>query len=261
MPTEREAVTALENLGLTEYEAKCYVALTRVSEGSAKEISQLSEVPRARVYDVVDRLHDRGLVDVQESDPRQYKAVPRERALDVLQRTYESQVEAADSALEKLETAKSSEERGVWTVANATHVTERAVALLEDAEDRVYVIVVDESVFNDEIVDQLATTSGNETTVVVEVATEEVRDQIRESVPDAEVSVESGLRNPHDVLGKWPGQLIMVDNRAVLASGVEESELPKTTEQTAVWTAGRDHGFATWMRELLDDRRPEPESD
>lgn len=259
MPTEREAVTALENLGLTEYEAKCYVALTRVSEGSAKEISQLSEVPRARVYDVVDRLHQRGLVDVQESDPRQYRAIPRTRALDVLRQTYDAQVEAASAALAELETANSPEERGVWAVANAEHVTERAVALLEDAEEHVSFIVADESVVDEEILDQLAATSSGETTVVAEVPTEETRDRMRDSVPDAEVSVDASLRDRHKVVEKWPGQLIMVDNQAVLASGVEESELPTMSEETAVWTAGRDHGFATWIRELLDDRQPDRE--
>jgi len=258
MPTEREAVTALEALGLTEYEAKCYVALTRVPEGSAKEISQLSEVPRATVYDVVDKLHQRGLVDVQESEPRQYKAVPRERALAVLRESYESQVEAAGAALSKLETADSPEERGIWTVSNGSHVVERAVALLEDAEDHVYVLVADESVVTDEILDQLAATSGDETTVVAEVPTEAVRDRVREAVPDAEVSVDPALDDRHRVVQKWPGQLIQVDHRAVLASGIEESEIPTMADETAVWTAGRDHGFATWMRELLDDRQPEP---
>lgn len=257
MPTEREAVTALEELGLTEYEAKCYVALTRIPEGSAKEISQLSEVPRARVYDVVDKLHQRGLVDVQESDPRQFKAIPRERALAVLRESYESQVEAADAALSELETADSSEERGIWTVSNAPHVTERAVALLEDAEDHAYLVIADESVVSDEILDQLAATSGDGTTVVAEVPTEDVRDRVREAVPDADVSVDDALADRHRVIQKWPGQLIQVDHRAVLASGVEESELPTMSEETAVWTAGRDHGFATWMRELLDDRQPD----
>lgn len=255
MPTEREAVTALEELGLTEYEAKCYVALTRIPEGSAKEVSELSDVPRARVYDVVDKLQTRGLVDVQESDPRQYKAIPRERALNVLRQTYDAQVEAAATALEKLETADSPEQRGVWAVANAEHVTERAVALLEDAEDHVYFIVADESVVGERVLDQLATTSNEETTVVVEVPTEETRDRFRDAVPDADVSVTDGLRDRHEVVGKWPGQLLMVDNQAVLTSAVEESELPTLSKETAMWTAGRDHGFATWIRELLDDRQ------
>lgn len=257
MPTEGDAVEALTKLGLTEYEAKCYVALARVPEGSAKEISQLAEVPRARVYDVVEKLHEQGLVDIQESEPRQFKAIPRDRALDVLRQNYTAHVEAADAALEQLETAKSPEERGIWAVANAEHVTERVVALLEDAEDHVHFVVADESVLEAAALDKLSTMSDDGLTAVVEVPTEEVGERVRETVPDATVLLSDDLQTQRQVVEKWPGQLLLVDEQAVLASGVAESDLPMIPNETAVWTSGRDHGFATWIRELLDDRRPE----
>jgi len=44
-----EAIEVLQQLGLKEYEARCFVGLTRVSAGTAKKLSDLTEVPRTRI--------------------------------------------------------------------------------------------------------------------------------------------------------------------------------------------------------------------
>jgi sugar-specific transcriptional regulator TrmB len=68
------AIEALEQLGLTEYEARCFVALTRLPHGTAKEVGKVADIPRSRVYETMDRLQDRGLVDIQKGDPRRFRA-------------------------------------------------------------------------------------------------------------------------------------------------------------------------------------------
>jgi HTH-type transcriptional regulator, sugar sensing transcriptional regulator len=254
MTSEREAVSALENLGLTEYEAKCFVALTRVPKATAKDISQLSEVPRSRVYDTVERLHKRGLADIQESDPREYWAVPKDEAFDVVRRNYHANIEAANAALEEVESTETGEDKGVWAVGDAEHVSNRLVALLDDAEDSVAFIVAEKTVLRDRVLDRLAAATDRGVAVTVEAPSESVGERIGQAVPNAHVTVTEKLEQTDKVEKKWPGQLALVDHRAILASGVEESDLPEVTEETAVWTHGHDHGFATWIRELLAER-------
>ncbi|MFC7154855.1 TrmB family transcriptional regulator [Halomarina halobia] len=253
MTGEREAVAALERLGLTEYESRCFVALTRIPTGTAKEISKLSEVPRSRVYDTVERLHRRGLVDVHQSEPREYRAVPTDEALDVLQRNYVSGIEAAATALEDVESTDLTEDRGVWSVTNTEHVSDRVASLLDGAEEHVHVVVADDSVLDATFLDRLAAVADR-VTVVVEVPSEALGDRVERAVPDARVTGSAGLERTERVVEKWPGRLVMVDRRAVLASGVEESHLPGVREESAVWTHGRDHGFAAWIRKLLEER-------
>ena len=48
-----EAVDVLRKLGLKEYEARCFVGLSRLSTGTAKRLSEVTEVPRTRVYDAI----------------------------------------------------------------------------------------------------------------------------------------------------------------------------------------------------------------
>ncbi|MGQ3414084.1 TrmB family transcriptional regulator [Natrinema sp. LN54] len=254
MSSEESAVTALEQLGLTEYEARCFVALTRLAQGTAKDISQVSEVPRSRVYDTVDRLHRRGLIDIQQSDPREFRAVSKADALEKLRQDYGSSIEAADEALEKVESTETQADEGVWAISNADHVTDQLVTLIDGADDRIHFIVADETMLERDALDRLAAASDRGVTVAVEVPPNTVRDRVERAVPDARVTVTESLRELQTVVQKWPGQLALVDERAVLASGVAESDLPGVKDETAMWTHGRDHGFAAWMPELLEDR-------
>lgn len=254
MPSESVAVASLEELGLTEYEARCFVALTRISQGTAKEISEVADVPRSRVYDTVDRLHKRGLVDVQQSEPRKFNAVPTDEALALLRENYDASLDEAETALAQLSTVQSSEYEGVWAVENAQHVSNRVTTLLDEADEHVHFLVADVAELDRDVLSKLAAAVDRGARVVVEVSSAEDEEQVRERVPGVEVLVSDDLQEIHTVEGKWPGKLVMVDRGAVLASGVAEANLPGVTRETAVWTSGPDHGMATWLRELLDDR-------
>jgi sugar-specific transcriptional regulator TrmB len=60
---EREiAIKDLEELGLSEWEAKCYWTLIRYGPKSALELSKLSEIARSKVYEVATRLRRKGFV-------------------------------------------------------------------------------------------------------------------------------------------------------------------------------------------------------
>ena len=85
-----EAVTALQELGLKEYEAQCFVGLSRLSSGTAKQLSEITDVPRTRVYDAIRLLEAQGLVEVQHSSPQRFRAVPLEEATETLRDQYEA---------------------------------------------------------------------------------------------------------------------------------------------------------------------------
>jgi len=59
------AVEQLTALGLSTYAARTFVALVSLGKGTAQDVSEIADVPRTRVYDAVEELRERGLVDVQ----------------------------------------------------------------------------------------------------------------------------------------------------------------------------------------------------
>src|SRR3989344_3073861 len=81
---EYEVNTFLEKLGLTEYEAKTLFALFNLHEAEAPEISRLAQVPKTRVYDVLDRLTKKNLIIEIHGRPKRYMSIEPEKVFGSL---------------------------------------------------------------------------------------------------------------------------------------------------------------------------------
>ncbi len=65
-----------EELGLTTYQAKVLITLIKCGETKASDIAQLSGVPRAKVYSILDQLVNMGLIDKMPERPIRFRAKP-----------------------------------------------------------------------------------------------------------------------------------------------------------------------------------------
>jgi len=74
----------LEKLGLTEYEAKTLNTLFKLKEAEAPNISRTAQVPKTRVYDVLEKLIGKDLIIEIKGRPKLYRAVDAEKAIDIL---------------------------------------------------------------------------------------------------------------------------------------------------------------------------------
>ncbi|AFK21538.1 TrmB family transcriptional regulator (plasmid) [Haloferax mediterranei ATCC 33500] len=90
-------MTALGELGFSSYEEKVYRALLVTGTATAAELSTASDVPKGRIYDVLNGLESRAVIQSQSTEPTKYTAVEPETAVDRLlsERTYELQQELA----------------------------------------------------------------------------------------------------------------------------------------------------------------------
>ena len=66
----------LKNLGLNSYEVKLWAALLSMGISTAGELSDISNVPRSRSYDVLESLQSKGFVFVKAGKPLKYAAIP-----------------------------------------------------------------------------------------------------------------------------------------------------------------------------------------
>ncbi len=65
----------LQRVGLTEYEAKVYLALLNAHLSTASKASDKSGVPRTKIYSVLESLRDKGWVRVYSGVPLLFKAI------------------------------------------------------------------------------------------------------------------------------------------------------------------------------------------
>ncbi len=68
-------VDDLKNAGLTEYEGKAYQTLLLQGDQLSREVAENSGVPVTRVFDVLERLREKGLVVLVTPHPFLWRAV------------------------------------------------------------------------------------------------------------------------------------------------------------------------------------------
>jgi sugar-specific transcriptional regulator TrmB len=69
-------LAVLGSFGLEGYLARAYLALLDLGAADARQVADRSGVPQGRVYDVLEKLHGRGLADVLPETPKRYRATP-----------------------------------------------------------------------------------------------------------------------------------------------------------------------------------------
>jgi sugar-specific transcriptional regulator TrmB len=248
---QKQAAGLLQQLGLKEYEAKCFVALTRKETATAKEISEIAEVPRTRVYDAIRVLEAQGLVEIQHTNPRQYRAVPLKEAANTLRRQYESRVDELEKTLSDIEPADTSSEKvthEVWSLAGKEGITTRTLQILDDAEDEVVLVVSSPAVVTDELVERLNETADRGVPVFIGAVTPAVDDELTEKVPNAEVFISELDWLHEDGTDEVAiGRMLLADRETILLSSIHEDG----QMERAIFGRGFENGLVVITRRLM----------
>jgi len=229
-----------------------------VRTSTARDVSRVSEVPRIRVYDAIDALHDRGLVDVQQSSPKRFWAISAETASRTFEHELQRRTELLRTTLGHLEPAeRRSEQRGVWTVDGQSAVTERVLEFFAGADEEIVYMTV-EDLLTEDIVDGLSAAADRGVSVKLGGVSPEVQDRIQDDIPGATM---------FESLWVWSdmpaGRLLLVDGRQTLASvlvnGTDADPLDPRSE-TAIWGEGETNSLVVVLQAIfawrlnIDDR-------
>jgi sugar-specific transcriptional regulator TrmB len=250
---EEEAVELLQNLGLKEYEARCFVALTRLPFGTAKEISDVASVPRTRVYDAVRVLESKGLVEIQHANPQHFRALSVGEATDILADRYAARIDDLDEALHAVEPEDRRNEplaQDVWSLSGREAVAARTHQLIDEATEECILVVGTENALTEALTERLAAATDRDVDVLVGAVSSATRDQLREHAPSVEVfeTELDWLEGPADEPSI--GVLAMADRNALLVSSQAAYDDGERTE-TAVFGSGFTNGLVVIARRLL----------
>ncbi len=116
MIVQKDFLNKLKDFGLNSYESKLWVALLSRGVSTAGELSDISNVPRSRAYDVLESLEKKGFIVVKVGKPIKYLAVPPS---EVVERVKKKVLEEADQRNKVLSNLKESD---VLSELNTLHV-------------------------------------------------------------------------------------------------------------------------------------------
>ena len=247
-----EAIEVLQQLGLKEYEARCFVGLSRLTSGTAKQLSEQTEVPRTRVYDAIRMLEAQGLVEIQHSSPQRFRAVSLSEATETLRDQYEARVERLHDALNTVEVIEETDDspvQQIWAMTGREAIENRTVDLIRDAASEIVLVIGDEVLLTDDLVECLHELS-NGVEVLVGAVSEDLERSIQGELPNATTFVtglewlESEETNDVEVA---IGRLLLVDRSTILVSSIA----PSTGEEQAIFGEGFGNGLVVIARRLM----------
>ncbi|AUG49361.1 transcriptional regulator [Haloarcula taiwanensis] len=248
----------LQQLGLKEYEAKSFVALARRRRGTAKDISETSEVPRTRVYDAIRVLESKGLVETQHSNPQVFRAVSIDEAVNTLQSKYAERTESLRSALSGLDPADEGDSteatHEVWSISGNRGITSRTRQLVEGATEELLLVVGHKSIFTDQLAEQLQSAQERGVNVIIGTVDEELQATVQDALSSVKVFV-----SELDWLSRSPlpgddteiSRLLLADREAILVSSFTETGADGREHEQGVFGRGFDNGLVAITRRLM----------
>lgn len=253
---EQEAIDLLQELGLKEYEAKCFAALTKLPSGTAKEVSDTAAVPRTRVYDAVRILESEGLVEVQHGNPQRFRALSIDEAISILSDRYSSRVEELDRRLREIDTRQTNTEESpheVWSLSGTSSIATRARGMVRSADDEIVLVVGSEDMLTEALYESLRAATGADADVIVGALRSPIREEIRDHVPGAEV-FETELdwleASETETTPVSVGIITMVDRSELLVSSQSHHESGERVDR-AIVGEGFSNGLVVIARRLL----------
>jgi sugar-specific transcriptional regulator TrmB len=126
-----------ELLGLTEYEMKVYRALLSEHPVTAYRLGKQSGVPLSRVYEVTNRLVEKGAATIHEGEPARYSPVAPLTLVEGARHSAERRLDALGAELATL--YKGDDNQGHAWVRGEDAVSARSAALVASATEEVWV--------------------------------------------------------------------------------------------------------------------------
>ncbi|MCD4722531.1 MAG: TrmB family transcriptional regulator [Desulfobacula sp.] len=125
----------LKELGFSQYEAACYMALVGSHPVNGSQLSKISGIARSRIYDVLRSLISKGYVI--EVNSGQYAPLPSDELVRRLKRSFNSNIETFEDQISNA--SQKDDFEFVWTITGYENVMEKALEMIKQAKEEIYI--------------------------------------------------------------------------------------------------------------------------
>lgn len=142
---ESEIEKALQSLGFTKNDSKVLLCLCKFRILSPADIAKQSGVDRARVYDSLNRLIEKGFIQKEPiKRGANYQVIPIEIIFKVIRDGYKAKIDDTmllENIISKLEINKEESEPRVWSINSREKIRKKIKELIGSANDRIFFII------------------------------------------------------------------------------------------------------------------------
>lgn len=138
---EIRIIKALEDLGLSNYEAKAYMAIISEEPLTGYKLSKISGVPRSRIYETIEKLKRKGLIVSLRGKTNLIKPVDLDQYLENIERESQETIDFLRQVLPQMK--KTSEDTGIWNISGKTQILEMIAHLITQSKSHIYMQIMD----------------------------------------------------------------------------------------------------------------------
>jgi len=126
-----DSLRHLQKLGFTNYEARAYVALLQDHPSTRYQLSQNAAIPESKIYEVVRRLQDRGIITGLQGRPPRFVPLPPDQLVSQLERRAHESLEYLRDSFPRIEGQPAVQ--WLWNIEGHDEIIAQARGLLAEA--------------------------------------------------------------------------------------------------------------------------------
>jgi sugar-specific transcriptional regulator TrmB len=142
---ESDIEYSLQSLGFTKNDSKVLLALAKYKILSPADIAKFSDVDRARVYDSLNRLIEKGFIQKEPvKRGANYQIIPLDKIFKAIRENYKKRIEdtlTIEKAIIELEIDQEESEPRVWAINSRDKIRKKVKDLISSSESRIYFII------------------------------------------------------------------------------------------------------------------------
>jgi sugar-specific transcriptional regulator TrmB len=142
---ESDIEYALQSLGFTKNDSKVLLALAKYKILSPADIAKYSDVDRARVYDSLNRLIEKGFIQKEPvKRGANYQIIPLTKIFKTIRDGYKKRIEdtlTIEKAITELEIDQEESEPRVWAINSRDKIRKKVKELISSSQNRIYFII------------------------------------------------------------------------------------------------------------------------
>jgi len=150
---ESEIEQALQTLNFTKNDSKVLLTLCKYKILSPADIAKHSGVDRARVYDSLNRLIEKGFIQKEPiKRGANYQVIPIEKIFKVIRDEYKRKIEdtlVLEKVIAELEITKEESEPRVWAISSRSKIRKKIKELINTAKERIFFILTPDLLMNE----------------------------------------------------------------------------------------------------------------
>src|ERR1700692_3129579 len=102
MDVDEGLLEQMSHLGFSQYEARAYCALLQHAPNNGHEVSKSAGIPPSKIYETLQKLHQKGAVLIYHSEPVLYAPIPAQDLLARLRQQAETTFQVVEHRLSHL---------------------------------------------------------------------------------------------------------------------------------------------------------------